>query len=124
MSAPTDIPSLLSRTLEQVAEYTDALISAERACAAHQLGKAIVRTAAIKRIMEQPAPSGKPHSWSSAEALRDTDEQYAAYKLQGTELEARRTEAETERWAARVVSEYLARTLPPVAISFDAVLGQ
>ena len=55
--------------------------AAERDCFLHAATKAIVRSGAIQRIMQQTAPSGKPHSWSLAEALRDTDQAYLEFKV-------------------------------------------
>ena len=94
------------------------LQAVEREIAEHTARKAEVRTAAILRIMQAPAPSGKPHSWSSAEALRETDPEYAAWKARDHELAQRRGQAETDLWAARLRAEYLGRTLPPMALEF------
>ena len=70
----------LEAALTVAGQAFDSLQQLERDLAAHQASKADVRLAAIKRIMEQPAPSGKPHSYTSAESLRDTDPTYSAWK--------------------------------------------
>jgi hypothetical protein len=90
--------------------------AAERDCFLHASAKAIVRTGAIKRIMEQPAPSGKPHSWTSAEALRDTDDVYLEFKVKEAQLASARAQKEFDLFAARQRVEYLSRTLPPTAV--------
>ena len=63
--------------------------------------------------MQNPAPSGKPHSWSSAEALRDTDQAYLEFKVKEAQLASARAQKEFVLFAARERVEYLARTLPP-----------
>ena len=58
--------------------------------------------AAILRIMEQPNPAtGKAHSYSSAEALAETDAEYAAFLKEQREHARHAILARAKAWAAR-----------------------
>jgi hypothetical protein len=108
MSHPT-----LEAALEVAGQAFDSLQQLERDLAAHQAVKAEIRLAAITRIMERPTVSGKPHSYTSAEALRDTDPTYASWKQAELARSQAKAHAEFILWAARQRVEYLSRTLPP-----------
>lgn len=115
----------LEHALHAVRVAEEALTQKRAECDRHAAQKAEVRTNAIKHIFDtQTAPAGKPHSWSSAEALRDLHPTYAAFKQHETELAAERSEAETALWAAKLRAEYLARVLPPLEMKIRCAHGQ
>jgi hypothetical protein len=83
------------RARESIAVITDA---GERAATAHDRvtrledDRAKYKAEAIQRLMQTQNPlTGKLHSASSAEAVVETDELYASYRMM-------QREAEVERW--------------------------
>ena len=93
--------ALAHAKVEAEATYEEMRLEAERPVQKH---------AAILRIMQnQTAPSGKPHSYSSAEALAETDAEYAAFLEEQRAHKRHVILTRAKAWAARsIVAEGIA----------------
>lgn len=81
----------------------------------HEAGRAEVKAQAIRRLMDGDANplTGKPHSASSAEAIVETDPEYAAYLAAGREIVRRKMWAQTDAEVALETARMI-RTLAGV----------
>jgi hypothetical protein len=102
----------LTDVLNQFEAASVQLRDAIRACDRWLVEKPVEKMAAIARIMTGSNPlTGKGHSASSAEAIVETDPEYAAFLAQGTANTLARLEAETRYRAAQFRCEAASRGL-------------
>ncbi|HET8771591.1 MAG TPA: hypothetical protein VFM71_11465 [Gemmatimonadaceae bacterium] len=102
--------------LEAVSKAGDALANAVRHEMALEDGRCVVKVRAIQRIMQGENPlTGKMHSASSAEAVVETDAEYAQYR------DEQRT-ATVMKIRAQVAYE-CAKTRARMAVSASEVLS-
>lgn len=91
----TASPSL-EAAIAEYAAVSETLRAATRYAETRGRFRALEKRAAILRLMSSDNPlTGKPHSASSAEAIVESDAEYAAYLAESTEATLLRMHSET-----------------------------